>query len=475
MATSLVRLGVLAALFCSLRCLWFAAEDGRHGLSLLAGCSTLHSRSDCIVARQGYHWIPLLEVPNYTRLPIITSYLFHQTPNPHTKTHQVVPSTHEVREVCIIVASCKPTTAATQLRTSSSYIKMLIPIAAGIAAAVSKAIPSLKLGVTDRYLMDVDAHAKELMERGGSFINGVLDRDGAIFDIANVVDKVAARQDTKRVKASVKKRPPSLPTTDEPLTLLGLNAMHPPKDFDEVKAAYKRTVKLYHPDLLGPDATEKEKADASNDFRRINEAFEMLKKRHDGSDSSNDEVVDNNRRTRDSTSQRAYDPYQVNFEQLRQNARNYQRRRMWYEDEVYYGAQIESHQSQRERWWQQQENEYVYEYDDVTHNRGYGTPGDFARQSFQYGYQQGFYNTNRAYSNNQYQVNSQIFDGSGYVRRDGFHKERAWFYDQFDDARYDEVPYDYYQSREGYDRFRDKWWTKGHDEYDSRLNGDFGP
>lgn len=53
--------------------------------------------------------------------------------------------------------------------------------------------------------MDVDAHAKELMDRGGSFINGVLDRDVAMVDIANVVDKVAARQDTKKVKASGKK------------------------------------------------------------------------------------------------------------------------------------------------------------------------------------------------------------------------------------------------------------------------------
>jgi curved DNA-binding protein CbpA len=348
---------------------------------------------------------------------------------------------------------------------------MLIPIAAGIAAAVSRALipPGLNLGATDRYLTDVDAHAKDFVERSTTFLQGVMHQQPQTVD-----GETASDNEVKKEAVKVKKsKPPPLPDTDDPLTLLGLDTLHPPTSFDQIKLAYKQKVKLYHPDLLGPDATEIEREEYGEYFKRINEAFELLKKREEDPDQFMQDMFDN----RDQKSWQDDDPYHIDFDRIRRNAEYSKHKRMWYQHQYYYGPSIESHQSQRERWWQQHERDYVYEYDDVNYNqRGYyyDSRGD-ARQSYNWH----IHRDSREYSFNtgafeRYNRNDGLFE-----RREGYHKQRSWIDDSFNDpfkeAGYSEDQYDYYQSREGYHRFRDKWWSRGYDEYGSNLSGEFGP
>ena len=77
-------------------------------------------------------------------------------------------------------------------------------------------------------------------------------------------------------------KPPSLPVTGNPYTLLGFDRRSPPKDFTLVHRAYRALARQYHPDVVaGPDATSEERAQASVDFTRIKEAYEDLKARQD--------------------------------------------------------------------------------------------------------------------------------------------------------------------------------------------------
>lgn len=350
---------------------------------------------------------------------------------------------------------------------------MLIPIAAGIAAAVSRAlIPPIgfNLKATDRYLTDVDAHAKDFVERGTTFLHGVIAQPQQ--QRQQVDDGSAASENTdekKKKKAAKVKRPPPLPDTDDPLILLGLESS-PSSTLEEIKVAYKAKVKMYHPDRLGLDATSEEREKFGDYFKRINEAFELLKKREDDDPFIEYDMFENGERVTKS----AYidydyeDPYHIDFDRIRRsNAES--RKRMWYHDEYYYGPPIESHQSQRERWWQQRENDYIYEYDDVNNRRGYyGSPGDYARR-------QGYNHRPEGMEyNREYGANNDSYRPS-FERRESYHKQRSWIDDQFNEARFSDDQYDYYQSREGYDRFRDKWWTRGYDEYGFNLNGEFGP
>jgi cellulase/cellobiase CelA1 len=106
----------------------------------------------------------------------------------------------------------------------------------------------------------------------------------------------------------------------------------------------------------------------------------------------------------------------------------------------------------------------VYEYDDVNYYQA-RSPSGFARQ-------QGF-----AY-NGQTTTNSFETGRSHYTSRiESYpYRDRHWSDRHvFDEVRFSEDQYNYYQSRDGYDRFREKWWDKGHNEYESNLNGEFGP
>lgn len=356
---------------------------------------------------------------------------------------------------------------------------MLVPIAAGIAAAVSKALTPpapLKLGAT----IGNDVHAKEigsLFDQGSSFLHGIIDRESP----SRALDDKSKNK--KKSSETKKSKPPSLPKTDEPFALLGLDRFNPPSNFDDIRSAYKQAVKLYHPDvILTPDATEEERKLASADFSRINSAFEELKKKEDvASDVFEYDIYVHGERVTKSTGhqQPIYeDPYRIDYDRIRQNAQHSTRRkRMWHEEEYYYGTPIESHQAQRERWWGQHENDYVYNYDDVMSNQYQNDSRrytDFSRYQAAPANQQTF--------NSYHNTRSNDFDFRHNMDSDQLHSHPSrntpnmerWWKEDFDDTKFIEDDYRYYEHDE-YDRFRDKWWTKGHDEYNSKMNGDFGP
>ncbi|KAL7550435.1 hypothetical protein ACHAWF_016007 [Thalassiosira exigua] len=66
-------------------------------------------------------------------------------------------------------------------------------------------------------------------------------------------------------------KPPPLPATDDPHTLLGFDPLSPPQDLRLVQRAYRDLARRYHPDAaVGPDATAEERHRANSDFARIN-------------------------------------------------------------------------------------------------------------------------------------------------------------------------------------------------------------
>ncbi|KAL7480185.1 hypothetical protein ACHAW6_005888 [Cyclotella cf. meneghiniana] len=74
-----------------------------------------------------------------------------------------------------------------------------------------------------------------------------------------------------------KSKPPPLPNTTDPFLLLGLDPSNATTDAAEIKRAYRRRAMQYHPDvLLSADSTEGERKAASDDFAKINAAYEML-------------------------------------------------------------------------------------------------------------------------------------------------------------------------------------------------------
>ncbi|KAL3791337.1 hypothetical protein HJC23_006066 [Cyclotella cryptica] len=330
---------------------------------------------------------------------------------------------------------------------------MIVPIAAAIAASVSKAFsPSAStlamLGVTDQYLFDVNKMGQQAKE-----FENFLSQGPQLFNTV-----VMPHLDRSSTTNHVKTRPPPLPDTDDPYALLGLDALQPPTNFGEIRRAYKETVKMYHPDaILGPDANAEEREEASQDFARINSAFEFLKKREDEPvpEHTYEVYVDGDRWNTYTTPDNAYssDAYEINYDRIRE-ATEYRRRNprkmMWYEEENNYQprhngfGRVESQQQQSERWWARRDGAYEY----VTTTNSY----------------------QEAHTRRNYRERS----------KEGFpYKERVWNgRNFFDEQRFSNKQYEYYktESRDGeYDRFREKWWTKGHNEYEPYFNGDFGP
>jgi len=78
---------------------------------------------------------------------------------------------------------------------------------------------------------------------------------------------------------SIQKRrgPPQLPDTTDPYELLGFSYECPPEDADEIRRAYVRCAKKYHPDAIDPNSTNEEKELAALNFKRINDAYRKLK------------------------------------------------------------------------------------------------------------------------------------------------------------------------------------------------------
>ena len=74
-------------------------------------------------------------------------------------------------------------------------------------------------------------------------------------------------------------RVPQLPNTNDPFELLGLDYNNPPQDVHEIKRAFLKMAKKYHPDAVAADAMPEEREKASINFARINNAYQLLKKK----------------------------------------------------------------------------------------------------------------------------------------------------------------------------------------------------
>ena len=70
---------------------------------------------------------------------------------------------------------------------------------------------------------------------------------------------------------------PQLPITNDPFQLLGLDYDNPPKTEKDIKRAFLKMAKKYHPDAVSADATQEEKDAASQEFTRINSAYRAVK------------------------------------------------------------------------------------------------------------------------------------------------------------------------------------------------------
>jgi hypothetical protein len=71
--------------------------------------------------------------------------------------------------------------------------------------------------------------------------------------------------------------PPPLPDTIDPYELLGFSRHNPPKDADDVRRAYVKLAKKYHPDAIHPKSNDEEREMATRNFKRINDAYRKLK------------------------------------------------------------------------------------------------------------------------------------------------------------------------------------------------------
>lgn len=89
---------------------------------------------------------------------------------------------------------------------------------------------------------------------------------------------VDANLHQKPMSAIVKCRHlPTLPETNDPLELLGLDYRNPPETFDDLRRAFLKMAKKFHPDAVVSDATRQEREAASLNFAKINSAYQLLK------------------------------------------------------------------------------------------------------------------------------------------------------------------------------------------------------
>lgn len=107
------------------------------------------------------------------------------------------------------------------------------------------------------------------------------DTDSFGFSInqADLMESFKTPQPRTSQLLSIQKRrgPPKLPDTTDPYELLGFSYECPPKDADDIRRAYVRCAKKYHPDAIDPNSTNEEKELAALNFKRINDAYRNLK------------------------------------------------------------------------------------------------------------------------------------------------------------------------------------------------------
>ena len=81
----------------------------------------------------------------------------------------------------------------------------------------------------------------------------------------------------RRTSTRLQAAPSPLPDTTDPFVLLGLDPNNPTADKKEIKRAYKRQAMRYHPDVvISTDSSPEERRRASEEFAKINAAYEIL-------------------------------------------------------------------------------------------------------------------------------------------------------------------------------------------------------
>ena len=95
---------------------------------------------------------------------------------------------------------------------------------------------------------------------------------------ASSVHVSSSRVRTHRIfNTHLQAAPSPLPDTTDPFVLLGLDPNNPTADKKEIKRAYKRQAMKYHPDVvINADSTPEERKLASEEFAKINAAYEIL-------------------------------------------------------------------------------------------------------------------------------------------------------------------------------------------------------
>ena len=70
----------------------------------------------------------------------------------------------------------------------------------------------------------------------------------------------------------------TLPDSNNPFELLGLDPENPPEDTNVIRKAFIERAKIYHPDArTGPQSTSEERRKASLDFAKINNAYRFIR------------------------------------------------------------------------------------------------------------------------------------------------------------------------------------------------------
>ena len=99
--------------------------------------------------------------------------------------------------------------------------------------------------------------------------------------IAEQYRRLIESRDKEPTAIAKSKLVPRLPKTNDPLELLGLDYRNPPESANELRRAFLKMAKKYHPDAVAADATQDERDIASLNFARINSAYQLLKEKQE--------------------------------------------------------------------------------------------------------------------------------------------------------------------------------------------------
>lgn len=208
----------------------------------------------------------------------------------------------------------------------------------------------------------------ELYDQSREFDAYAMTHTPFIFQDAEILSKETIKP------AGTANQPPQLPNTNNPWVLLGIDTS---TTFDDVRRAYRRMTKIYHPDVVaGPDATADDRRNANEDFARINAAFEFIKRKESEEVYEYVMYVDGERVTRSvvvATGESQHlDPYRINYDRIldmSEYRKHRPRTKMWYEAENDYHqmhngfASYSGDNHSKEKWWHS--NGFAERNDDV--------------------------------------------------------------------------------------------------------------